>query len=151
MPTVWVDADACPRAVKDVLFRASERIGLAVVLVANHPLRTPDQGNVRSVQVEKGFDVADEWIAEQVEAGDLVVSSDIALELAALEQGATVIEFRGENVSLATARSRMRMKDLLEDLRQGGEIGGGPPPWTPRDTKRFAQSFDAWLEGLRRR
>ena len=151
MPTVWVDADACPRAVKEVLFRASARTGLEVVLVANQPLRTPDQGNVRSVQVESGFDIADEWIAEHAGPGDLVITADIPLEVAALEAGATVIEFRGENVSLSTARSKLRMKDLLDDLRGAGEIGGGPPPWNKRDTKRFAGSFDAWLETLRSR
>jgi len=151
MPTVWVDADACPRAVKEVLFRASARTGLPVVLVANRHLRTPDQGDVRSVQVEHGFDVADEWIAEQAEPADLVVTADIPLQVAVLEKGAQVLEFRGENVSLSTARSKLAVKDLLDDLRQAGEIGGGPPPWNKRDTKRFAQGLDQWLETLRRR
>ncbi len=151
MPTVWVDADACPRAVKDVLFRASARTGLPVVLVANRALRVPDQGNVSAVQVRDGFDVADEWIAERAEEGDLVVTGDIPLEVAVLEKGAAVLEFRGDMVSLSAARSKLAVKDLLDDLRQAGEIGGGPPAWNARDTKRFAGSLDRWLETLRKR
>jgi uncharacterized protein YaiI (UPF0178 family) len=149
VPTVWVDADACPRAVKDVLFRASERIGLEVVLVANRTLAVPQQGNVRSVQVKQGFDVADEWIDEQVTEGDLVITSDIALQVSVLEAGATVIDFRGDEVSLSAARSKLRLKDLLEDLRQAGEIGGGPKARSAKDTKRFAEGLDRWLQRLR--
>lgn len=151
MPTIWVDADACPRAVKDILFRASERTGLAVVMVANRHLHVPQQGNVRAVQVSSGFDVADEWIAERAGDGDLVVSSDIPLQVAVLEKGASVLEFRGDEVSLSAARSKLKMQDLLNDLRQAGQIGGGPPPWNKRDTKRFAGSLDRWMETLRQR
>lgn len=151
MPTVWVDADAVPRAVKEVLFRASARTGLPVVLVANRRMRVPDEGDVRSVQVEHGFDIADEWITERAGAGDLVVTSDIPLQVAVLEKGSQVLEFRGENVTLAAAKSKLRVKDLLESLRDAGEIGGGPPAWKPRDTKRFAGAFDRWLETLRKR
>lgn len=151
MPTIWVDADACPRAVKEVLYRASERTGLEVVLVANRHLSVPNQGRVRSVQVEHGFDVADEWIAEQAQEGDLVVTSDIQLQVDVLEGGAVVIDFHGEEVSASAARSKLALKDLLEDLRQAGEIGGGPKARSNKDTKRFAQAFDRWLESLRRR
>lgn len=150
MPTIWVDADACPRAVKEVLFRASARTGIEVVLVANRSLRIPEQGNVRSVQVEHGFDVADEWIAERAEHSDLVITSDIQVQVDTLEKGALVIDFRGDDVSLSAARSKLRMKDLLEDLRQAGEIGGGPKARSNKDTKRFAESLDRYIERLRR-
>ena len=149
MPTIWVDADACPRAVKEVLFRASARTGIEIVLVANRGLATPNQGNIRMVQVKDGFDVADEWIAERAEAADLVVTSDIQLQVDVLEKAATVLDFRGDEVSLSAARSKLRMKALLEDLRQAGEIGGGPKARSNRDTKHFAAGLDRWLETLR--
>jgi len=150
MPTICVDADGCPRAIKDILYRASERTGLEVVLVANRHIKVPQQGAVRSVQVGAGFDVADDWIAEQCGEGDLVVTSDIPLQVDVLEKGTTVLEFRGDEVTLAAARSKLKMKDLLDDLRQAGEIGGGPRPWSSRDSKRFAGSLDRWMETLRR-
>jgi uncharacterized protein len=151
MPIVYVDADACPRPVKEVLFRISDRIGLEVVLVANQRLRVPEQGRVRSVQVERGFDVADAWIAERAGPGDLVIADDIQVQVDVLEAGAQVIDFKGEPVGLATARSRLTLKDLLEDLRQAGEIGGGPKGRKARDTKRFAEALDRWVEANLRR
>ena len=150
MPTIWVDADAVPRAVKEVLYRASARTGIEVVLVANRHVNAPKQGNVRSVQVKQGFDVADEWIAEHADHSDLVISSDIQLQVDVLGKGAYVIDFRGDDVSLSAAKSKLRLKDLLEDLRQAGEIGGGPKARSNKDTKRFAEGLDRYLERLRR-
>jgi uncharacterized protein YaiI (UPF0178 family) len=146
MPTVWIDADAAPRACKDVLFRASERRGLSLVLVANRAQRTPRSARVRMVVVGQGFDVADEYIAEQVGAGDLVITNDVPLAAAVIERGATVIRPRGEELTEANVQQRLAVRDIMDELRGGGEaLMGGPPPYSDKDKQRFANALDRWI------
>ncbi len=149
---IWVDADACPRPVKQMLYRASERTGVEVILVANQALRVPPSGRIRVEVVGRGFDVADEHIADSVEAGELVVTQDIPLAVAVIDKGAHCIDVRGEVIDASNARSRLAMRDLLEALREGGEenVGGGPKAWSPKDSHRFAASLDRWLQKIRR-
>jgi uncharacterized protein YaiI (UPF0178 family) len=142
---IWVDADAAPRDVKDILFRASERRRVPVVLVANRPVRTPRNNLVTSVVVGAGFDVADDYIVDHCEAGDLVISSDIPLAAAAVEKGATVLKFRGELLTEANVRQRLAMRDFMDEMRQSGTLGGGPPPFGKQDKQRFGNSLDRLL------
>jgi len=142
---IWVDADACPRAVKDILYRASARTGVEVVLVANQALHIPTQTGVRLVTVGQGFDVADEHISAQVQPGELVVTQDIPLAADVVERGATCIDPRGEVIDAENARARLRVRDLMETLRESGEMTGGPKAWSQRDAHRFAAALDRWL------
>lgn len=146
MATVWVDADALPRACKQVLFRAADRREIEVVLVANHPQRLPRARRVRFVQVEQGFDVADEHIAEACAAGDLVITNDIPLAAQVIEQGAHVIRPMGEELDRSNVQQRLAVRDLMDELRGGGELPtGGPPPYGPRQKQRFANALDRWI------
>lgn len=147
---IWIDADACPRTARDALVRAAERTGIEVVFVANRHLHLPRVPSVRCVQVGRGFDVADEYIADQVAEGELVVTADIPLAHAALQKGAVCIDPRGQRLDEGVVNSRMAVRDLLEDLRAVGEVSGGPKPHSQRDTRRFAGELDRWLASLRR-
>ncbi len=143
---IWVDADAAPRAVKQVLFRAAERTGVEVVLVANQTIAVPRHlPHVTCVVVGKGFDVADELIEEQAEPGDLVITQDVPLAAAAVERGADVIDIRGEVIDESNARARLAARDRREEIRLSGELMGGPPPYGERDKRRFANALDRWL------
>ena len=146
---IWVDADACPRVIKDLLFRAAERTGVEVVLVANQPIRTPKLSQIRTVTVGRGFDVADDYIAEQVAPGELVITADIPLAAAVVERGALVLDPRGNIIDENNAKSRLAMRDMLEEMRQSGEMTGGPKAWSTRDTHRFAGELDRWLQRRR--
>ncbi len=149
---IWIDADAAPRPVKDIVYRASARTHVAVVVVANSFQRTPKSAYVSFVQVGKGFDVADEYIADGVESGDLVVTSDIPLAAAVVDKGAHVLEFRGEELSADNVRQRLSVRDFLDEMRGAGvEVGGGPPPFHNRDKERFANALDRWLTRALRR
>jgi uncharacterized protein YaiI (UPF0178 family) len=149
MPTIWVDADATPRPVKDILYRAADRTGIEVVLVANQPLHTPRSHNVRSLVVGKGFDVADEHIAEQVDDGDLVITADIPLAAAVAEKGAIVIDPRGDIIDASNAAARKALRDRNEILRNAGLLtGGGPKAYGDRDKRKFAGALDRWLAQL---
>lgn len=147
-PTIWVDADACPAAVREVLYRAAERTGVALVLVANQPQRVPRVANIRAVQVASGFDVADNEIVRRVAAGDLVVTADIPLAAEAIEKGAQVVTPRGEEHTAANIRARLGMRDFLDTLRGSGIHSGGPPPMTDRDKRAFANVLDRYLARL---
>jgi len=143
---IWVDADGCPRAVKEILYRAAERTYAELVLVANRVVRVPPSPLIRTVTVGRGLDEADDYIAAHVEAGDLVITSDIPLAAQVTERGAMCIEHRGDVVDSTTARQRLAVRELLEDLRAAGELQGGPPPFGERDKRRFAGSLDRLLE-----
>ena len=145
MPTVYIDADATPRACKEVLFRASERRGLPLVLVANRWGKVPRSTRIRMVVVEQGFDVADEWIAAECQDGDLVITNDIPLAAQVIEKGAHVIRPRGEELTAANVRQQLAMRDFLDELRGGGVMGGGPPPYGPKDRQRFSNALDRWI------
>mgnify|MGYP002780582465 FL=1 len=143
--TIWVDADACPNLIKDILFRAAERAKIEVVLVANSWIRTPPSRFVRSMQVAGGPDVADDAIAERCAAGDLVVTADIPLAARALDQGALALNPRGELYTADSIAQRLSMRNFMDELRGAGVNTGGPPALHPRDVQAFANALDRWL------
>ncbi|MDE1181608.1 YaiI/YqxD family protein [Paraburkholderia sp.] len=142
---IWVDADACPVVVKDMLYRAARRTGIAVTLVANQFLRVPPSPLIRAIQVPAGADVADALIAERVVAGDLVITADIPLAAAVLEKHAHALDPRGNWYSPGTIEERLRMRAMLDQLRGSGVDTGGPDPFSQRDTKVFAGELDRFL------
>jgi uncharacterized protein YaiI (UPF0178 family) len=142
---IWVDADACPAVVKDILYRAAERTRVPLTLVANKPLRTPPSPFIRSLQVPRGFDVADNEIARRVEPGDLVVTADIPLAAQVIERGGHALDPRGELFSPETIRERLTMRDFMDELRASGVQTGGPPPLAHGDRQRFANQLDRLL------
>lgn len=143
--TVWVDADACPNVIKEMLFRAADRTRTALVLIANQPLRTPPSAYIRSVQVSAGFDVADNEIVRRAHAGDLVITSDIPLAAEVIDKGALVLTPRGEQLSAENVRSRLNMRDFLETLRSSGVQTGGPSSLNDSDKREFANQLDRYL------
>ena len=142
---IWVDADACPAVVKDILYRAAERAQVLLTLVANQPLRTPRSSFIRTLQVPRGFDVADNEIARRVEPGDLVVTADIPLAAQVIERGGNALDPRGELYSPDTIRERLTMRDFLDELRASGVQTGGPAPLAHGDRQRFANQLDRLL------
>jgi len=146
---IWVDADACPVAIKEILFRAAEREQVQVTLVANQFLRTPTSRFVRAVQVPGGFDVADAEIANRVAPGDLVVTQDIPLAAQVIAKGALAVHPRGELFTPDTIAQRLGMRDFMEELRGAGVDTGGPAAFHPRDKQAFANQLDGWLARLR--
>jgi len=147
---IWVDADACPGPIKDILFRAAERLKLPLTLVANKPLRTPPSPYIRAIQVPQGFDVADERIAAEVAAGDLVVTADIPLAAAVIAKGGTVIDPRGEQFSTENIQERLALRNFMEQQRAAGVQTGGPAPFSARDQKAFADRLDRLLARMPR-
>jgi uncharacterized protein YaiI (UPF0178 family) len=142
---IWVDADACPGVIKEILFRAAERRQIRTTLVANQMLRTPPSKFIRAVQVAHGFDVADAHIVDQVSAGDLVITADIPLAAQVIERGATVIDPRGELLTPATIRERLNLRDFMEGLRAAGVDTGGPAAFSQADRQAFANQLDRFL------
>lgn len=143
--TIWLDGDAAPRAVKDIVFRAATKRRVAVVMVSNRWQKVPRSKWIRMVQVEGGLDRADEYIVEQLSAGDLVITADIPLAADAVEKGATVLRFRGEQLDASNVRQRLAVRDLMDDLRGAGVQTSGPPPFSTKDSQRFANALDRWL------
>ncbi len=139
---IWVDADACPVVIKDILFRAAERTGIQTTLLANHYLRTPPSQHISFVQVTSGFDVADNEIVKRVDEGDLVITSDIPLAAEVIEKGATALSPRGELYSTANIKARLTMRDFMDTLRSSGVDTGGPPALNQNDRKSFADHLD---------
>lgn len=148
-PQILVDADACPVAIKEILFRAAERAQVMVTLVANQYLRTPPSRFVRAVQVPGGFDVADHEIARRVAAGDLVVTQDIPLAAAVVDKGALALDPRGELHTRETIAQRLGMRNFMDELRGAGIDTGGHAPFHARDRQAFANQLDRWLASLR--
>lgn len=147
---IWVDADACPRAIKDILFRAAERRRIPLILVSNLPLRAPPSALIRVMRVARGFDVADREIVEQVQPGDLVVTADIPLAAAVIGRGAHALDPRGVRYTAENVPERLAMRNLMDQLRASGlEAGSGPPPWTPGDSRLFANQLDRLLSARR--
>jgi uncharacterized protein len=142
---IWVDADACPAVVKDILYRAAERARVEVTLVANQPLRVPASPYIRAVQVPRGFDVADNEIVQRLAAGDLVVTADIPLAAEVLAKGAVAINPRGERYSDDNIRERLAMRDLMDQLRGSGVQTAGPAAFSTRDRQAFANALDRLL------
>lgn len=142
---IWVDADACPNPIKEILFRAAERAQVAVTLVANQWLRTPPSRFVRALQVPGGIDVADSEIVRRTAAGDLVVTQDIPLAALVLAKGALALNPRGELYTPDTIAQRLSMRNFMDELRGTGVDTGGPAAFHPRDRQAFANQLDRWL------
>lgn len=142
---IWVDADACPRVVKDILFRAATRTGVPLTLVANQPLSTPAATNIRALQVASGFDEADNHIAQAVSEGDLVITADIPLAAEVIENGALALNPRGEMYTRETIRSRLNMRDFMDTMRSSGVELSTTAAYSQQDRQRFANSLDRWL------
>jgi uncharacterized protein len=142
---IWVDADACPQVIKEILFRAAERAQVLTTLVANTPLRTPPSPFIRSVRVAKGFDVADHRIVQQMQPGDLVITADIPLAAEVITRGAHALDPRGELYSEDNVRERLAVRNLMQELRSTGALIDGPAPFGPSDRQRFANHLDAFL------
>lgn len=145
---IWVDADACPKVIREIIFKASLRLQVPVCLVANSYLEIPRRALVSFVLVTKGPDVADQHIADHVEAGDLVITADIPLAAAVVEKLGTALSPRGELFTEENARARLSMRDFMQGLRDSGVETGGPAALGPRDRVRFASAFDAVLTRL---
>ena len=147
---IWIDADATPREVKDIVFRAARRLGLETVLVANQRLQTPPgHPRVRAVRVDGGPDVADRYIVTHAVAGDLVVTQDIPLAAELVPAGIAVLDPRGEEHTTETIGERLSVRDLMDGLRMTGVITGGPPPYDARAKQAFAGALDRTLTRLR--
>ena len=142
---IWVDADACPAVVKEMLYRAADRVKVQVVLVANRALRTPPSPYIRSVQVAQGFDVADRHIAEAVAPGDLVVTADIPLAAAVVERDAFALDPRGAFYSRENVRELLDLRNFMETMRSSGLVTGGPPAYGHADRQAFANRLDRFL------
>lgn len=139
---IWVDADACPKAIKEMLFRVADRIQRPLTLVANQGLYTPPSPFINAVQVPSGYDVADNYIVQQVQPGDIVISQDIPLAAELIEKGAYVLNTRGEQLTKNNIGQRLNMRDFLETMRSSGEHTGGPPPFSNADKQKFANTLD---------
>ncbi|ENH8203152.1 YaiI/YqxD family protein [Yersinia enterocolitica] len=143
---IWVDADACPNVIKEVLFRAADRTGMMVTLVANQPLKTPPSKFIRTLQVASGFDVADNEIVQRVEKNDLVITADIPLAAGVIEKGGIALNPRGERYTPDTIRERLNMRDFMDTMRASGIQTGGPNTLNQRDRQQFANELDKWLQ-----
>lgn len=144
---IWVDADACPKVIKEILFRAAQRLSVMVTLVANQTLAVPPSPFIRTLRVAAGFDVADNEIVRRVGPGDLVITADIPLAAEVLEKGAVALNPRGELYRPETIRERLTMRDFMDTLRSSGIQTGGPPPLSQRERQEFARELDKWLAG----
>ena len=142
---ILVDADACPKAIKDILFRVSERLRLTTTLVANHTLQIPPSRYVKFLQVESGFDMADNEIVKRLDVGDLVITSDIPLAYEVLCAGGHAINPRGELYTQDNINDRLNMRDFMDTLRSSGIDTGGPAALNSRDVQSFANQLDKFL------
>lgn len=143
--TVWVDADACPNAIKEVLFRAADRRQVAVTLVANQFIRTPPSRFISSFQVPAGFDVADDAIVERLTAGDLVITQDIPLADEVIGKGGSALSPRGMLYTKENIKDHLNRRDMLDELRSSGVMTGGPPALDKKDVQQFANALDRYL------
>jgi uncharacterized protein len=148
---IWVDADACPAVIKDILFRAANRTQVSLTLVANQMLRVPPSPWIRALQVPSGFDVADDRIAGEVAAGDLVITADIPLAAQVIAKGASVLDPRGEMLDRSNIQERLTMRNFMETLRNSGVETGGPASFSAADRQAFGNRLDSWLAKHARR
>ena len=142
---IWVDADACPVVIKEILYRAAERTGVQLTLVANQALSTPNSSYINTLQVPRGFDVADDEIVKRLAAGDLVITSDIPLAAEVIDKGGHALSPRGELHTTENIRARLNMRDFLDTMRASGVDTGGPPALSQRDRQDFANNLDRFL------
>lgn len=143
--TIWVDADACPNVIKQILFRAAERTGISLCLLANQAIAIPALPNVSMLQVRQGFDIADNEIVARLLAGDLVITSDIPLAAEVIAKGGLALSPRGELFSGSTIKSKLVMRDFMDTLRSSGIHSGGPAQMGEPEKRRFANALDAYL------
>jgi uncharacterized protein YaiI (UPF0178 family) len=142
---IWVDGDACPVAIKEILYRAANRTKTQTTFVANHYLRLPPSSFLKFMQVENGFDIADDEIVKRVEAGQLVITSDIPLASEVIDKGATALSPRGELFTKENIRQRLNIRDFMDTMRSSGIESGGPPPLNQTDRQQFANCLDRYL------
>ena len=142
---IWVDADACPKVIKEILFRAAERVGIPLTLVANQPIPIPRSRYIQTIQVASGFDVADNHIVQQTQADDLVITADIPLAAEVIAKGALALNPRGELYTEANIRERLVMRDFMDTLRGSGVMTGGPASLSLADRQAFANQLDRLL------
>jgi hypothetical protein len=142
---IWVDADACPKVIKDILFRAAARTGVTLTLVANQPVQVPSARHIRTLQVAPGFDVADNEIVRRVASGDLVVTADIPLAAEVIARDAHALNPRGELYTRENIGGRLNLRDFMDNLRGSGIHTGGPPPLSQADRQAFANHLDRLL------
>ena len=142
---IWVDADACPTVIKEILFRAGERRQIEVTLVANHAMRVPASKWVDLVIVPGGFDVADDEIVKRAQSGDLVITSDIPLASEVIDAGVDAMSSRGERYTTENIKARLNIRDFMDTMRASGVNTGGPPALSQSDRKAFADELDRWL------
>lgn len=142
---IWVDADACPGAVREIVCRAAERVGMRANFVANRHVRLPRSPHLRAIEVRRGFDVADARIVDELKAGDLVVTQDIPLAAEVIALGAEVIGLRGETLDEENIQERLATRNLMEQLRNEGLQTGGPSAYGAGDRQTFANALDRWL------
>jgi hypothetical protein len=142
---IWVDADACPRPAKDVLFRVAERAHVSVTLVANQYLKTPPSKYVKALQVPAGFDVADNEIVALLEPGDLVVTADIPLADEVISKGGAALNPRGTLYSKENIKDHLQRRDMLDELRGSGMVSGGPDVYGNKEVQRFSNALDRYV------
>ena len=143
---IWVDADACPVVAREILFRAADRTGVQVTFVANQPISTPTSKNIGTLQVPRGFDVADDEIVKRLATGDLVITSDIPLAAEVIKKGGHALSPRGELHTRENIGAKLNMRDFMDTMRSSGvEMGGGPSAYGQRDKQEFANKLDRFL------
>lgn len=142
---IWVDADACPKPIREILYRAAQRSDIPLILVANQALAVPRHPNIRSLQVSQGFDEADNEIVRQVEVGDLVITADIPLAAEVLAKGARALSPRGKLFDAGSIKAQLTMRDFMETMRSSGIHSGGPPPLDQSQRAAFARHLDTLL------
>jgi len=142
---IWVDADACPRVIKDILFRAAERLHVSLILVANRPLQIPPSPYIKAIQVDGGLNVADNQIVQKLQHGDLVITADIPLAAEVIEKGGHALDPRGEFYTKGNIGERLAMRNFMDELRSGGVDTGGPSSFSQSDRQAFANQLDQFL------
>ena len=145
--TIWVDADACPNVIKTILFRAANRAEVELVLVANQYLNVPPSAYIRMIVVGAGFDVADNYIVQHTQQGDLIITADIPLAAEVIAKGGRVIGPRGEKYTPDNIQQRLTMRNFMEEMRNAGQATGGPSPLNEADKHTFAKQLDRYLAG----
>jgi uncharacterized protein len=145
---IWVDADACPTAIKEILYRAANRTQTLLILVANQSLHTPPSKYIETLQVIHGFDIADNEIVSRLAPGDLVITSDIPLAADAIAKGGKALSPRGELFTAENIKARLNMRDFMDTLRSSGIVTTGQATLSPKDRKAFADQLDKWLSTL---
>lgn len=146
--TLWIDADACPKTVREVVYRAAHRLNFKVVVVSNSYLTIPQSPLIRAIQVDQGSDVADDYVVENSTAGDIVITSDIPLAARVVEKGSIAIDHRGEEYTEENVRERLSVRDFMKDIRDSGVITGGPAPYGPKDLEHFTNALNRLLTKL---